>query len=220
MRKLVNLRSLDIGDCDKLKYIPSGLGELTSLRMLTKFVVNCLDSPKSSYNPAKLSDMKNLNNLGSPLHIVFLGSVKDTVKDAEANLTCKQLLTNLSIEFDSSYYDVSGDYKYDEEVLEGIKPHPNLRSLLIECYGGQKLPSRAMMGNLCINLPYLVDITLLGCKRCLQVPSFSKLPFLKSLDLSDLRSVEYMESDLYNSSSSSTSSILDTLFFHLLKNFV
>ncbi|CAO2819533.1 unnamed protein product [Amaranthus hypochondriacus] len=218
MRKLVNLRSLDIGGCDKLKYIPSGLGELTSLRKLTNFVVNSLDSPKSSYNPAKLSDMKNLNNLRGVLCIAFLGSVKDAVEeDAGANLSCKQLLTNLQIVFDSSYYNASGDYKHDEEVLEGLKPNPNIRRLLISCYRGQKLPSWAMMGNLCINLSNLVDITLRHCKRCLQVPSFSKLFFLKRLYLKDLRSVEYMESDLYNSSSSSTSSIIDTHFFPSLE---
>ncbi|XP_021852808.2 putative disease resistance protein RGA3 isoform X2 [Spinacia oleracea] len=90
--------------------------------------------------------------------------------------------------------DVSGS-NHDEALLEGLKPYSNLKQLEIHFYRGQKLPSWAMMGNLCINLPNLVKIDLLRCNWCQQVPSFGQLPSLKSLSLIYLKSVEYMEMD-------------------------
>ncbi|XP_056688889.1 putative disease resistance protein RGA3 [Spinacia oleracea] len=185
MRKLTNLRSLDVDECGWILHMPSGLGELTSLYNLPRFTVN--HSPSSS----KLSELKNLNNLKGALHIQIYGNLNvPLLEETEANLEGKHGLTKLHIQFD--IYTVSD---HDEAVLEELKPHPNIRALQIHIYKGQKLPNWAMMGNLCINLPNLVEIQLWYCEKCQQVPPFGQLPFLKRLNLSILESVEYMEMD-------------------------
>ena len=74
-----------------------------------------------------------------------------------------------------------------EAVLEGLKPHPNLKTLAITSSHGKNLPNWAQMNNLCTSLPNLVDIHLGGFDRCQQVPTFRHLPFLKCLGLSDLK---------------------------------
>ncbi|XP_056686652.1 putative disease resistance protein RGA1 [Spinacia oleracea] len=111
------------------------------------------------------------------------------------NLGVRNLPSSIDLaRWEGAYEDVSCS-NHDEAVMEGLKPHPNLRQLGIYWYRGQKLPSWAMMGNLCINLPNLVEIELLRCGRCQQLPPFGQLPFLKCLSLVSLESVEYMEMD-------------------------
>ncbi|XP_056688888.1 putative disease resistance protein RGA3 [Spinacia oleracea] len=220
MRKLSNLRSLDVGQCQWIRHMPSGLGELTSLYKLPRFTVNHRNFPIFRNNPAKLSDLQNLDNLKGVLHIEIYGKLKNPLIEAtKANLEEKHGLTKLHIELDVwSYEDVSGS-NHDEAVLEGLKPYSNLRQLEIYWYGGQKLPSWAMMGNLCINLPNLVKIELLRCGRCQQVPCFSQLPFLKFLSLKCLESVEYMEMDsrVYGNPSFSEPLSTEIPFFPSLK---
>lgn len=221
MGLLKNLRSLDVGECQFLYRMPSGLGKLTSLNKLPRFTVVYKNSPKIKNKPnnAKLSDLKNLNNLKGVLHIQILGELKNTLLEAtDANVDGKHGLTKLHIGFDQRLYgDVSGS-NHDEPILEGLKPHPNLRELEIYWYRGQKFPSWAMMGNLCSTLPNLVHVELLRCGRCQQVPCFSQLPFLKRLTLVSLQSVEYMESSEHILSLSSKSPIMNsTLFFPSLQ---
>ncbi|XP_021765678.1 putative disease resistance protein RGA3 [Chenopodium quinoa] len=201
MGLLKNLRSLDVNECQFLYRLPSGLGNLTSLNKLPRFTVVYRNCPKIDYKPntAKLSDLKNLNNLKGVLHIQIFGEGK-------------RGLTKLHIELDGWLYDDVSGSNHDESILEGLKPHPNLRELEIYCYRGQKFPSWAMMGNLCSTLPNLVHVELLRCGRCQQVPCFSQLPFLKRLTLVSLQSVEYMESSDHILSLSS-----NTLFFPSLQ---
>ncbi|XP_021852797.2 putative disease resistance protein RGA3 isoform X1 [Spinacia oleracea] len=202
MRKLNNLRSLDTGRCRMLDHMPSGLGELTSLYQLPRFIVNHSPKFRNFPNSSKLSDLKNLNNLKGELIIQIFGELKSPLLEAtEANLEGKHGLTKFHIQSDicsllitGASLDVSGS-NHDEALLEGLKPYSNLKQLEIHFYRGQKLPSWAMMGNLCINLPNLVKIDLLRCNWCQQVPSFGQLPSLKSLSLIYLKSVEYMEMD-------------------------
>ena len=192
-RKLTNLRSLDVGECHYLTHMPSGIGELTSLRKLPKFIIHNEHPPKFKAKPitAQLADLENLNNLRGCFEIRIRGEIKDPILQAtKANLSSKHGLTELCIDVGTNF--TNSDH--DEAVLEGLKPHPNLRKLGIYWYGGQKLPSWIMVDNLCMNLPNLVEITLIRCGRCQQVPAFGQLPFLKRLALYNLESLEYMES--------------------------
>lgn len=218
IKRLVNLRSLNISQCQFLMHMPLGLGELTSLQKLPRFTVNCKHSPKFKYNPAKLSELMNLNSLRGDLHIQILGEINHPdIEARHAELSSKQSLSMLHIELDKRSYEDVRCISHDEVVLEYLKPHRNLRQLKIYWYRGQKLPSWARMDNLCINLPNLVEIELLRCGRCEQVPYFSQLPLLKRLSLVSLQSVKYMENDLDNLSSSSKATVTGTLFFPSLQ---
>uniref|UniRef100_A0A803LU61 NB-ARC domain-containing protein n=1 Tax=Chenopodium quinoa TaxID=63459 RepID=A0A803LU61_CHEQI len=221
IRKLVNLRCLDVDICTKLTHMPSGLAGLTSLNRLPSFIVSydhsakLWNKPKSS---AKLSDLKELNNLRGDLCIkIHRDLKKNPIEEAsEANLSNKQGLTELCIGFFKDEC-VDNVCNHDEAVLEGLKPHFNLRTLIIRRYYGQKLPSWARRGDLCSNLPNLVQITLVDCK-CQQVPVFSQLRFLKDLSMCSMDNVEYMEDGVCdNSSPSSKSQGMQTLFFPSLE---
>ncbi|KAH9608274.1 hypothetical protein KSS87_018036, partial [Heliosperma pusillum] len=108
----------------------------------------------------------------------------------------------------------SSSSNHDEAILEGLKPHQNLKKLVIYWFRGEKLPSWVMTDGLCMTLPNLVEIRLQGCGRCKQVPSFRQLPFLRCLSLVYLESVEYMETSPHGLQSSQppTPSSSETFF--------
>ncbi|CAO2819547.1 unnamed protein product [Amaranthus hypochondriacus] len=212
IRKLKNLRSLDIGHCNNLKEMPSGIGKLTLLQKLPRFVSNYQKS-----HQAKLSELKQLNNLRGKLHIAIKGNMRNpTFEATEANLISKQGLDALAIVFDSAF---RGDSTDSEAVLEGLKPHSNLRKWDIRSYYGQNFPSWARMDNLSISLPNLVDIHL-SFGILPEVPVLSQLRFLKYLCIVSYRVVEYMENgNMSNqfSSSSSMPTYTETIFFPSLE---
>ncbi|XP_010677265.3 putative disease resistance protein RGA1 [Beta vulgaris subsp. vulgaris] len=220
IRRLVNLRNLDFGECFELDYMPSRIGELTSLQKLPLFIVNYYKHQGS----ARLSDLGNLQKLRGALHIKVPRELNDAKTEARAvNLGAKHGLTKLFIElldqklyWESSEQDVNGS-KHDEDLLEGLRPHTNLRKLGIQRYRGQKLPSWAT--NLRDNLPQLVSIKLEFAK-CQEVPSFSQLPSLKRLILVNLENVEYMEGGVDGLTFSSSLLSLKVAFFPSLQELI
>ncbi|CAO2820763.1 unnamed protein product [Amaranthus hypochondriacus] len=221
IEKLSNLRTLDIGNgryplfyCD----IPLGIGNLTFLHYLPLFKVT------KHANSARLSELNKLKNLRGKLHIVFDDHLKTTMLEAgEGGLTDKPGLNELDISFAIGECDLFGDLnkivippetdsEHDEVVLEGLKPHRNLRKLKISHYQGRKLPSWAMNNCLVDTLSKLVDIELYEWNHY-QLPAFSELPLLKRLSLTRVLRVEYME--ILNGDHSS--STIDQLFYPSLE---
>ena len=78
-----------------------------------------------------------------------------------------------------------------ESLIEGLQPHPNLKELSVEGYGGVRFPS--WMKNYGLSLPNLITINLERCSGCQILPSFAELPHLKSLELDGMEKVKYME---------------------------
>jgi hypothetical protein len=74
MKELVNLRHLKIDGCNRLTYMPRGLGLLTNLRTLSKFVVH-----KDPFSPhsSGLKELKGLHNPRGNLAIQNLRHKKD-----------------------------------------------------------------------------------------------------------------------------------------------
>ncbi|KAJ8435333.1 hypothetical protein Cgig2_024320 [Carnegiea gigantea] len=139
---------------------------------------------------AKLSDLKKLNHLRGCLKIELRSALKDPIHEAkEASLGHKCSLEELHI-----YFNGEVDSENCEALLEGLKPHPNLKTLAITSYHGKNLPNWAQMDNLCTSLPNFVDIHLGWFDRWQQVPTFSHLPFLKCLGLSHFECLDYIES--------------------------
>ncbi|KAL2901499.1 Disease resistance protein RGA2 [Bienertia sinuspersici] len=171
----------------------------------------------TSERSAKLSDLQNLKNLRGQLKIDIHRNFKNMSEAAEANLSDKQGFTALNISFvKGGRFEDEAACEHDEVVLEGLKPHSNIRILHIDDYNGRKLPSWARMDNLCITLPNLVRITLWNCESCQQLPSFSQLRYLKCLVISRVNIVRYMESSV-NDIPSSKGQGLKTLFFPSLE---
>ncbi|XP_027181788.1 putative disease resistance protein RGA1 [Coffea eugenioides] len=131
MRFLRNLRLLCLHECWSLTHMPSGIGKLTCLRTLSMVV---LDDKKGF----QISELRDLDMLRGELSIWHLESIKDKKDSEEACLIKKQSLRKLNLYWVSKR--TLRRYN-DEEVLEALKPCPNLQLLRIGGFKGSSFPS-------------------------------------------------------------------------------
>ncbi|XP_057250613.1 putative disease resistance protein RGA1 [Beta vulgaris subsp. vulgaris] len=193
------------------------LGKSTCLEILSNFrCLRVLDLHHLGLQclPSSICQLIHLRYLN--LSVTSIKDLPASVNGAKANLSSKHRLTELHIDLTGLDEDVSD---YDIAVMEGLQPHPNLRKLRIGGFRGQKLPSWIMIDNISGSLLLnLVEIRLYRCERCLEVPTFGRLPFLKRLTLENLSSLEYMENDICDlSSSSSLPPPIEAVFFPSLE---
>ncbi|KAL8486272.1 hypothetical protein ACS0TY_023107 [Phlomoides rotata] len=199
---LKQLRHLDLDDNDDLKELPSeigklsflqtfilpreatiqipeALGQLTGLRKLMGF--------KGGSGWSKLGLLKNLNQLGFvSLRIRLDGmDLKGIVEDSrEANFSNKKYIEALALCFED---EMGEEVSSRMDVIDALKPQPNLKILFILYYKGSKLP-------LWIVSPanQLRNVVLLGCDRLTSLPSFGKLPCLEELSLEGMKALEFV----------------------------
>ncbi|XP_027181794.1 disease resistance protein RGA2-like [Coffea eugenioides] len=132
MRFLRNLRHLCLRRCESLTHLPSGIGKLTCLRTLSMVVLG----GKKSF---QLSELRDLNMLGGELTIRHLERIENKKDAEEACLIQKQSLRKLYLEWDPER---TLQRYNDEEVLEALKPCPNLQLLYMEGFkGSSSFPS-------------------------------------------------------------------------------
>nr|POF20999.1 putative disease resistance protein rga4 [Quercus suber] len=85
------------------------------------------------------------------------------------------------------------NYRNEEDVLEGLQPHQNLKFLRIGNFGGKKFPSwmlRSCDAKDALSLfDNLIEINLSGCTECEEVPTLGCLPCLKFLDIKGMDKV-------------------------------
>ncbi|XP_027157009.1 putative disease resistance protein RGA1 [Coffea eugenioides] len=125
MRFLRNLRHLCLRGCFNLTHMPSGIGKLTCLRTLSMVVL-------------PLSELRDLNNLRGELTIMHLERIEDKKDAEEACLIKKQSLRELNLYWDSER---TVQRYNDKEVLEALKPCPNLQLLHVLGFNGSSFPS-------------------------------------------------------------------------------
>ncbi|XP_042496364.1 putative disease resistance protein RGA4 [Macadamia integrifolia] len=178
LNTMSSLRHLDIEGCDLLRHMPTGIGRLIHLQTLSIFIVG----KKSGCH---ISELQGLN-LGGNLYIKCLENVKNSMDAKEANLIRKRNLDSLTLSWSPNIDQENAD---DQEVLEGLQPPASIKGLTIERYQGMKFPSNWMED---LSLQNLVDVTLLNCQRCEQLPPLGHLPLLKYLFLSGMNSVRYL----------------------------
>ncbi|XP_035542932.1 putative disease resistance protein RGA3, partial [Juglans regia] len=209
--KLVNLRHLYNDGCWSLTYMPGGLGQLTNLQTLFKFVVHSDSAPEDS---GRLSELNRLNSLRGELEIWGLRSrEEDVALDYKgANLKKKEHLQVLTLHWrEENRENVIN--AGDEMALEGFEPHPNLKELQISNYRGVRVPMWLL------SLTNLVHLVLWGCMRLKYLPPLSGLPFLKSIELSGLKEIEYV-SDCSDNNELSLSSFSSSELFPSLERMI
>ncbi|XP_057478306.1 putative disease resistance protein RGA4 [Actinidia eriantha] len=180
MKYLRSLRHLCLLHCHLID-MPPNLGRLNCLKTLTLFVVG-----KS--RGCSLAELQSLN-LGGELCIDHLERVRNPISAKEANLVAKQNLRRLKLVWEDN-----ADFESQENVeqlLESLEPHPNIKGLVIHNYKGLLFP--LWMGE--SSLRNVVEIELMDCKNFSQLPPFGKLPLLKSLKISGMDKVEYIDDD-------------------------
>ncbi|KAH7514888.1 hypothetical protein FEM48_Zijuj11G0138100 [Ziziphus jujuba var. spinosa] len=202
--RLTSLRHLDIYHCCSLSHTPPNIGRLTCLKTLSTFIV---DEKRGHH----LDELQGLN-LGGDLQIQDLQKVRTSMDAKRTNLISKKDLDSLSLCWGEN--DPQSPQKA-EHVLEALEPPPNLSYLLIHSYEGFCFPRWFDIGI----LENIVNLTLARCKNIsLLPPSLRKLPSLKSLEISGMISVRYLDHESYDGTSMRSFMSLRSLTMKALPN--
>ncbi|EXB54288.1 Putative disease resistance RPP13-like protein 1 [Morus notabilis] len=131
LRKLINLRHLNICGCELLSELPNGIGELSSLKTLPVFIFDDVTAREN-----------------------------------------------------------------EDRIAQGLQPNSELKKLAIKNYMGSNLPSWLMNSY----LANLVELSLIRCQICVQLPSLEKLDSLRVLAIAEMEATMYFCNDSRQSS--------------------
>nr|XP_027075629.1 putative disease resistance protein RGA3 [Coffea arabica] len=210
MSNLISMRHLHHYDYDTRHRIqmPSGIGRWTCLQTLEFFNIGRQEEGHGIQELGTLQDLKGSLEIGN----LELVNGKD---DAElAKLSKKPNLHRLVYEWGNRD---RGSDNCDEDVLEGLQPHPNLKELQILKFMGDQFPQWFM------TLTSLVELRVEDCTRCRKLPALGQLPFLKCLYLTGLENIRSIGLSFYSTSaeedggSGGSSTISRQTFFPALK---
>ncbi|XP_073143070.1 putative disease resistance protein RGA4 [Henckelia pumila] len=176
-RFLRNLRHLLLEDCGELKEMPPKIGELSSLKTLSMFVVG------SGKGASRLGELQFLN-IGGKLEIRHLERLEKHEDAKMANLHEKENLGELILRWELEDETFGTEKILDEKVLQALEPHPNMKTIKIHGFRGRYFPQWSSLVN-------LVEFELVNCRNCLRLPELGKLPHLKIMYLRDV-GVEYI----------------------------
>jgi len=189
MRNLVSLRHLHFNDP---KLVPAEVRLLTRLQTLPFFVVG---------PDHMVEELGCLKELRGALKICKLEQVRDREEAEKAELSGKRM-NKLVFEWSD---DEGNSSVNSEDVLEGLQPHPDIRSLTIEGYGGENFSSWILQLN------NLTVLRLKGCSKNRQLPTLGCLPRLKILGIGRMPNVKCIGNEFYSSSSGSEAVLFPAL---------
>ncbi|GLU17968.1 hypothetical protein SLE2022_342970 [Rubroshorea leprosula] len=178
---LVSLRHI----CFHSNYLPMlrSIGHLTSLRTLPSFFVDMGEG-------GGIEELGGLTELRGTLEIKDLEHVRSRLEASKANLKEKTGICWLKLEWGNFGERYSANE--EEEVLEGLQPHTNLKGLSIEDYMGKSFPPWMMSGGAIFLSNNLVELELVGWHNCEHIPSLGLLPSLKFLHIFSFENVKRM----------------------------
>ncbi|KAI8534504.1 hypothetical protein RHMOL_Rhmol10G0095000 [Rhododendron molle] len=185
MKDMRNLVYLDIKGCNSLISMPPKLGQLTSLRRLSFFIVG----QDEGY---RIGELKELN-LAGELEIKKLDNVRSPADAENANLKRKHDLVFLNLRWTWSPHKEESLPNDVEGVLESLQPHSNLKKLSVSFYRGSEFPNWMT----CSVLKNLVELSLIWCSRCEQLPPLGKLHSLKKLNINGMDSLKCFDPECY-----------------------
>ncbi|XP_043705570.1 putative disease resistance protein RGA3 [Telopea speciosissima] len=185
MRKMVSLRHLEFEG--RWFEMPVEMGRLTNLQTITRFIVG-KDGGRS------LKQLKCLNNLRGELTISGLEDIVIIEEAREADLCGKHGIRSLRLWWGTESRRDNGN-KMDDDVLEGLKPHPNLKSFWIQNFGGTKYPTWMAAAASTTGLTAyknLIELKLENCHGLEHIPPMlGELPFLRDLVLEGMEKVKW-----------------------------
>jgi len=144
---------------------------------------------KAGYGLAELHNLK----LGGTLRIKGLENVPNEWDAKQANLIGKKDLNILDLSWGGSA-NSEGSNVNVERVLEALQPPPTLKSFVMKGYQGRQLSSWMRNG---VVLRDLVEVTLLDCDNCEELPPLGKLPQLKRLEVGGMKNVKWIDGESY-----------------------
>ncbi|XP_022880668.1 putative disease resistance protein RGA4 [Olea europaea var. sylvestris] len=216
-----NLRHLYFDPSDDFLQMPPKIGKLSRLQTLQFFIV----SDKEGYRIEELGFLKNLTGKLEIRNLELVNGIEEAKK---AILAGKPKIYELSFIWttnnDETVSEGNNNYK---SVLEGLQPHPNLKSITIDGFRGTNFPLWTMRmevfldGGGCLKLDKLINVSFSNCKNCKEIPMFGHLPLLKFLTLDNLPNVRSIDPSFYgvsyNISGSSNSSQETRVMFPALE---
>ncbi|KAK7367061.1 hypothetical protein VNO80_09068 [Phaseolus coccineus] len=186
LTQLQDLRHIVIDNCYPVKKTPPNISKLRNLRTLTTFVVGS----KAGCGLAELHSLK----LGGTLRIKGLENVPNEWDAKQANLIGKKDLNILHLSWGGNA-NSEGSNVNVERVLEALQPPSTLKSFEMKGYQGRQLSSWMRNGAV---LRDLVEVTLLDCDNCEDLPPLGKLPQLKRLEVGGMKNVKWIDGDSYD----------------------
>ncbi|KAH7689345.1 P-loop containing nucleoside triphosphate hydrolase protein [Dioscorea alata] len=143
-------------------------------------------------NGLMCTQLRNLNKLRGWLSIVALEIIHNKKEATKAKLNERHNIKELNLRWNIDTVDRC-KHAVQEEVLEGLQPHPNLEQLNIEAYMGSKTPSWLLT----LALQRLQKLSLIRCRNWACLPAaLGLLPSLKVLHLYDIGNITI---ECYNS---------------------
>lgn len=189
MRYMLNLKHLNIHECVAFNRMPPRMGQLVNLMTLSKFIVE-------EEHGRTIVELQHLNLLRGHLRIDNLEKVRNPLEAKEASLKLKESLRSLSLWWKMGVDGGQGE-NTDEDVLEGLHPHPHLEQLVVVGYRGTKFPNWMSTGVQLSSFQYLANITLNRVKRCECLPPFGMLPSLKILNIYEMDAIREVSKEFY-----------------------
>ncbi|KAF3970506.1 hypothetical protein CMV_005809 [Castanea mollissima] len=179
--------SLDV-NIDSLLDDLEVVGRKDDIKKIVNLLINSNNQQDEGYRIKELGCLKNLKG---EINIYNLENVEDKEEAKSAKLKEKEIF---KLGLNWNYSRVEDSYDKDVKVLEGLQPHPNLKSLTIRSYGGKKFPSWVGLSSLYHNL---IEIKLRYCMECEEVPTLGQLPCLRVLEITGMRKVRCIGSEFY-----------------------
>ncbi|KAK4381293.1 putative disease resistance protein RGA1 [Sesamum angolense] len=212
IKDLVHLQTLP------MYIVPVNLRLMKSYNLLRK---DYHKFARKQYPFGSISDLKHLNLRGE-LKIKCLDRLIDVEEARAANLMNKECLESLGLcwghtgadfimnpdleasaaRFQERKPPIPGPSEDPEppiptvpylgfawEVLECLQPHKNLKKLFIVGYPGIRFSQWT--------LPNLIELVLLNCQGCFQLPVLGHLPLLRSLRMEGLSSITHIGQEIY-----------------------
>ncbi|XP_074279380.1 putative disease resistance protein RGA3 isoform X4 [Silene latifolia] len=216
IRKLYLLQTLRLLKCYNMEVLPAILYRLTNLihipttsSMLAsrglQELTNLHTLPRLSLGDDEdgwsIDELGGLHKLMGEIHISGLERVKTKENARKADLAGKAKVSSITLDWVRNRDEISGG-SFDEDVLDGLQPHPNITSLELRHFFGLMFPSWMMRmavvseGGSSSLLKNLTSLKLLNCSRCQRLPTLGHLPCLKYLVLRRLK-VESIGNDFY-----------------------
>ncbi|XP_020172909.1 putative disease resistance protein RGA3 isoform X1 [Aegilops tauschii subsp. strangulata] len=183
----------------------SGFGGQTLLHGHGEFHVR----KESGY---RLGELKEVKNISGQLKIRSLENVEHQQEAVNACLDCKEHIEYLELEWSIHARALTSDI--DNDVLNALRPHPNLDRLKIIGYGGTRSPSWFEANW----LTALSSLVLENCIGWVQLPPFGQLPLLKYLELRGMHAVRQIGQEFYGNGDIKGFPILEDMIFDGMLN--
>lgn len=139
----------------------------------------------------RLGELKEMNNIRGRLSVRFLENVEHQQQAVDAHLDCKEHVKHLQLEWSDLPRPITSEL--DSDVLEALRPHPDLDRLNITGYKGLRSPTWFETNW----MKALTSVILENCMGWVQLPPLGQLPLLEGLVLRNMHAVGQIGEEFY-----------------------